>query len=114
MAFVDSKSYIEKKTLKREIRSKQLELCKSRIENSSIDMLNLYVVSVGRDSANETYRSTMPRSKSTPPPLQRKVQKWRSIRKHGFHLSFRPYFRQKKEQNKILKLSKTASERHGH
>ena len=38
-------------------------------------MLNLYVVSVGRDMANETYRSATPRSKSTPPPLQRKVQK---------------------------------------
>ena len=38
-------------------------------------MLNFYVVSADRDMANDTYRSTTPRSKSRAPPSQRKIQK---------------------------------------
>ena len=37
-------------------------------------MLNFFVVSVGRDMVNDTYRSTTPRNKSRAPPLQRKIQ----------------------------------------
>ena len=114
MAFVDSKRYIEKKTLKREIRSKQLELWKSRFENSSIDMLNLYVVSVGCDMANETYQSATPRSKSTTPPLQRKVQKMEVLPKTRLSPKLQTLPSDgKKNRNNILKLSKTASGRHG-
>ena len=38
-------------------------------------MLKFYVVSAGRDIVNDTDRSTMCRSRSRAPPLQRKIQK---------------------------------------
>ena len=52
-----------------------MELCKTKIKNSSNDLLKFYVVSAGRDMVNDTDRSITPRSKSKTPPLQRKIQK---------------------------------------
>ena len=50
MALVNSKTEIKQTLKKREIRSKPLELCRTRIKKSSLDMLNFYVVSAGSGS----------------------------------------------------------------
>ena len=58
-----------------------MELCKTRIENSSLDMLKFYVVSAGRDMVNDTDRSTTCQSRSRAPPLQRKIQNMKVLPK---------------------------------
>ena len=75
MAFVDSKSYTKQNLKEREITSKPLELCKTRIKSSSFDMLNFYVVSAGRDMVNDTDMSTRCRSKFKAPSIQTKSTK---------------------------------------
>ena len=52
-----------------------MKLCKTGIKKSSLDVLNFYVVSAGRDMGNDTDRSTMFQSKFRITPLQRKIQK---------------------------------------
>ena len=89
MAFVDSKSWTKQNFKKREIRSKPLELCKTRIKNSSNNMPNFYVVSAGRDMFNDTDRSTTPWSKSRASPLQRKIQKMKVLSKTWVSLNNR-------------------------
>ena len=66
---------------KREIRSKPLELCKTRIKKSSLDMLNFYVISAGYDMVNDSDRSTTCRSTFVAPRLQRKIQKMKVLLK---------------------------------
>ena len=58
-----------------------MELCKTRIKNSSLDMLKFYVVSANRDMVNDTDRSSTCRSRSRAPPLQRKIQKMKVLPK---------------------------------
>ena len=62
-----------------EIRTKPLELCKTRIKKSSLDMLNFYVVWTGRDLVDDTDKSTTCRRKSRAPP--RKIQKMKVLSK---------------------------------
>ena len=44
-------------------------------------MLEFYVISAGRDMVSDTDRSTMCRSRSRAPPLQRKIQKMKVLPK---------------------------------
>ena len=60
---------------KNEIFVSGLEFCKTRIKNSSHDMLKFYVVSAGCDIVNSSDRSTTCQSKFRVPPLQKKIQK---------------------------------------
>ena len=58
---------LEKKNRKQ---IKTVELCRTRTKKSSLDMLNFYVVSAGRDRVTDTDRSTTCRSKFQARSLQ--------------------------------------------
>ena len=64
-----------------EIRSKPLELCKTRIKSSSLDMLNFYVISVGRDMVDDTDKSATPPSKSELHHYKEKLKKLKGLPK---------------------------------
>ena len=58
-----------------------MELCKTRIKKSSLDMLNFYLISADLDMVNDTDMSTTCRSIFGAPPLQRKFQKMKVLPK---------------------------------
>ena len=73
-------------------------------------MLKFFVVSAGRDMVNDTDRSTTCRSKSRAPPVQEKYKKWRSFRKHGFHLITVWFFQTKNSELSRLALENKTKE----
>ena len=54
---------------------------KPELRQPSLDTLNLYVISAGRDMVIDTDKSTTCRNKFGAPPLQRKKQKMKVLRK---------------------------------
>ena len=71
---------------KKEIRSKLLELCKTRTKKSSLHMLNFYLVSATRHMVIDNDSSTTCRSKFKDPSLKVKTKNERPSQKHGSHL----------------------------
>ena len=71
---------------KKEIRSKLLELCKTRTKKSSLDMLNFYLVSATRHMVTDNDSSTTCRRKFKDPSLKVNTKNERPSQKHGFHL----------------------------
>ena len=64
-----------KKTWKKSLRSKLLELCKTRTKKSSPDQFNFYVVLAGHDMVTNAGRATTCRRKVKAPWLQTKNTK---------------------------------------
>ena len=102
------------KTWKKAFRSKLLELCQTRAKKSSLDVFNFYVVLAGFDMTNEAGRATTCGRKFKAPWLQTKVHKMKELWKTWVLMGKQvEEFRQKKNKNKILDLSKTPRETHG-
>ena len=81
MALVNTKNKTKQILKEKETRSKPLELCKTKIKKSSLDMINFYVVSTDPDMVNDTDRSTKCRSNFRATPLQRKREKMKVLPK---------------------------------
>ena len=58
-----------------------MELCKTRIKKSSLDMLKFYVVLASHDMVTDTGRATMCRRKFKAPLLQRKIHRMKVLPK---------------------------------
>ena len=69
MEFVTSKNSTQQ-NLEKKIRSKLLELCKTRTKKSSLDMLNFCLVSAARHMVTDNDSSTTCRSKFKAPSLK--------------------------------------------
>ena len=77
-------------------------------------MFNFYVVLAGHDNVSDAARTITCRRKIKPHDYKQKYKKWRTFQKHGIQRE-KPFedFRQKKNRNTILDLSKQPSGTHG-
>ena len=66
------------------MRSKLLELCKTRTKKSSLDMLNFYLVSAARHMVTDNDSSTTCRSKFKAPSLKTNTKNERHSENMGF------------------------------
>ena len=84
MDLVTRKNWTQQDMKKKDIRSKLLELCKTRTKKSSLDMLNFYLVSVARRMVTDHDSSTTGRSKFKAPSIETYTKNERPSENMGF------------------------------
>ena len=84
MNLVTRKNWTQQNLKKKEFRSKLLELCKTRIKKSSLDMLNFYLLSAARDMVTDNDSSTTCRRKVQVSIIKNKYKNERPSENMGF------------------------------
>ena len=98
--FVTSKNSTQQNLEKK--RSKLLELCKTRTKKSSLDMLNFYLSLSCPSHGNWQWQFYHVPQQIQGSIIKNKYKKWKTFRKHGFHLITVWKFQTKKSKIPVL------------